>query len=60
MCFKNSIFLAFSVSCRYVNKEVTLLDKMLTVLQFREVIIFDKLHYISEERIERNIFLQIV
>ena len=60
MCFKNSIFLAFSVSCRYINKEVTLLDKMLTVLQFREVIIFDKLHYISEERIERNIFLQIV
>jgi hypothetical protein len=33
---------------------------MLTVLQFREVIIFDKLHDISEERIERNVFLQIV
>ena len=60
MCLKRSLLRGLTMGCCDVHKQVITTDEMLTIFKLIKVVLFQELRYLCEERIKRNILLQIV
>lgn len=60
MCFEQGLLLGLAFGTLDIHEEVGAFDKVFSGLKGIQVIGFDEVNHIVEQRIERSIFLQIL